>query len=67
MKLFFSKVLDIFKWVVKCALFGIITIFIFNFIGSYINLNIPVNIVTIVIIGILRFPGLAVLLIYNLL
>ncbi len=67
MKLFFYKVLDIFKWVVKCALFGIITIFIFNFIGSYINLNIPVNIVTIVIIGILRLPGLAVLLIYNLL
>jgi len=67
MKNFFMKVLDFVKWILKSALFGIITLFLFNFLGSYVNLNIPVNILTILIIGTLRLPGLASILIYNLL
>lgn len=65
MKKFFTKLLNLIKWTLKSALFGLATLFVFNFIGSYINLNIPVNIITILIIGILRIPGLATILIYN--
>ncbi|MGM9899946.1 MAG: pro-sigmaK processing inhibitor BofA family protein [Bacilli bacterium] len=67
MKQILTKFLNIFKWILKSFLFGIVTLFIFNFIGSYINLNIPVNIITIFIIGILRIPGLAAIMIYNIL
>lgn len=67
MKKFLKHMLDFIKWFLKCAIFGIITIFLFNFFGSYINLNIPVNIFTIIIIGVLRIPGLVVLLVYNIL
>ncbi len=67
MKNFFKKLLVFFKWTLKSFLFGIVTLFIFNFIGSFINLNIPVNIITILIIGILRIPGLAAIMIYNIL
>ena len=55
------------KWILKSILFGIVTLFVFNFIGQYFNLNIPVNIITILIIGILRIPGLAAIMIYNIL
>ncbi|HHU23750.1 MAG: pro-sigmaK processing inhibitor BofA family protein [Bacilli bacterium] len=55
------------KWLIKSLVFSIVTIFVFNLIGVYINANIPVNIWTILIIGILRIPGLVMILIYNML
>lgn len=67
MKKVFTSVLNFVKWALKSFLFGIVTLFIFNFLGSYISLNIPVNIITILIIGILRIPGLAAIMVYNLL
>lgn len=67
MKKFLNKSLDVLKWLVKSILFGIVTIFLFNVIGVYFNLNIPVNVFTILIIGALRIPGLAAVLIYHLL
>ena len=54
------------KWLLKSILFGIIALFIFNFIGQYFNLNIPVNVFTILIIGTLKIPGLVALLLFNL-
>ena len=66
MKKALTYILSFSKWFFKCILLGIVVLFIFNFIGSYLNLNVPVNIFTILIIGILRIPGLVVILIYNL-
>lgn len=51
------------KWIVKSLLFGVITLLVFNFIGVYVNLNIPVNIYTILVISLLRLPGLCMLII----
>ncbi len=67
MKKLFTKLFQAIKWIIKTLLIGSIVIFIFNFIGSYLNLNIPVNLLTILIIGALRIPGIAAILIYNLL
>lgn len=67
MNKFFKRLLGFLKWTVKSILIGLLVIFIFNVLGVYFNLNIPVNIYTILIIGILRIPGLAILLIINLL
>ena len=66
MKKALTYIFSFLKWFFKCTLLGIVVLFVFNFIGSYLSLNIPVNIFTILIIGILRIPGLVVILIYNL-
>lgn len=66
MKKALTYIFSFIKWILKCILLGIVVLFVFNFIGSYLSLNIPVNIFTILIIGILRIPGLVVILIYNL-
>lgn len=62
-----NKIYQFIKWVIKTLLIGSIVLFVFNFLGSYINLNVPVNILTILIVGMLRIPGIAALLVYNLL
>ena len=51
------------KWIIKSLLFGVITLLVFNFIGVYVNLNIPINIYTILVISVLRIPGLCMLII----
>ena len=51
------------KWIIKSLLFGVTTLLVFNFIGVYVNLNIPVNIYTILVISVLRIPGLCMLII----
>ncbi len=66
MKTFLKHLLDFFKYMIKSLLIGIVTLFIFNFIGSYFNLNIPINIFTLLIVGILRIPGLVGIMIYTL-
>lgn len=53
------------KWILKSLLLGIVIIFVFNIIGVYLNLNIPVNVWTIIIVGILKVPGLIMLLILS--
>jgi inhibitor of the pro-sigma K processing machinery len=53
------------KWFLKSILFGIVLIFIFNIIGVYFNLNIPVNVWTILIVGVLKVPGLIMILILS--
>ena len=67
MKKFLNMIFQFLKWIVKTLLIGSVVIFIFNYLGSYINLNIPVNIYTILLIGALRLPGVAAILVFNLL
>ena len=61
-----NKIYEFIKWIIKTLLIGMIVIFVFNYLGSFVNLNIPVNIYTILLIGTLRIPGIAAILIYNL-
>lgn len=65
MKKAFKHLLNFLKYMIKSLLIGIIVLFIFNFIGSYFNLNIPINIFTLLIVGILRIPGLVGIMIYT--
>lgn len=58
------KILKLLKWILQSFLFGIVVLFVFNIIGSFVNLNVPINIYTLLIVGILRIPGLAMILIF---
>ena len=60
------KFLKAIKWIVESILLGLGILFIFNLIGVYINVNIPINIFTILIVGFLRIPGLVAVVIYML-
>lgn len=53
------------KWILKSLVFGIAAIFIFNLIGVYLNMNVPFNVWTIILVGTLKVPGLIILLILN--
>lgn len=48
------------------ALLGGLLLFIFNFLGSFINIKIGVNIITALIVGILGIPGLIAIIIIRL-
>jgi len=52
---------DIFKWILTTLFFGTITLFVLNIVGVYINVNIPINLINILIVGVLRVPGLILL------
>ena len=54
------------KWIIESFLLGLGILFVFNLIGVYININIPINIFTILIVGFLRIPGLVAIIIYML-
>lgn len=54
------------KWIIESVLLGLGMLFIFNLIGVYINVNIPINIFTVLIVGFLRIPGLVAVIIYML-
>ncbi len=55
------------KYILKSILIGLVSIFVFNFIFSKMNLNVPLNVITIIIVGTLRLPGLACIIVYSLL
>ena len=50
-------------WVVKSLIFGVLIILLFNYIGQSFNMNVPLNIYTIIFIGFLRVPGLCAIII----
>lgn len=54
------------KYVIKSLMFGVLIIFLVNVGGQFININIPVNIINFLIVSFLRFPGVATILIFNL-
>ncbi len=55
------------KWIIKSLILSLVLIFITNIIGVYINVNIPLNVWTILIVGIFRLPGIVILIILFLL
>lgn len=55
------------KWLVKSLVISLVLLFAINLLGSFININIPVNVYTIVIISILRLPGAIALIIFYML
>ena len=55
------------KWILESFIIALVLIFITNIIGVYININIPLNIWTILIVSIFRIPGIIVLIIFFLL
>lgn len=61
------KILKFIKWSIKSIIIALVMLFVFNIIGVRFNLNIPVNIYTLLIVATLRLPGLAMILIFLLL
>lgn len=55
------------KWTLKSLALGLLFIFITNIIGVYININIPINLWTVLIVSIFRIPGVIILIIFFLL
>ncbi|MCK9471363.1 MAG: pro-sigmaK processing inhibitor BofA family protein [Bacilli bacterium] len=55
------------KWFFKSLFIALIIIFAINLLGSFININIPLNFWTILIITIFRLPGAIILIIFFLL
>lgn len=53
------------KWFLKSLVFGIVFLFVFNLVGRFLNLNIPINFLTIMIVGTLRIPGVVILLVLS--
>lgn len=55
-----------FKWLLKLMFNGIlggVFLILFNVVGGYFDVNIPVNIISALIVGILGLPGLILLVI----
>lgn len=55
------------KWLIKSVVIALLLLFSINFVGSFINVNIPINIYTIIIVTLLRVPGIIGLVIFFLL
>jgi inhibitor of the pro-sigma K processing machinery len=51
------------KWALKNLIIGLVLIYVVNFFGVDFNINIPINIITILVVGFLRIPGLITLLV----
>ena len=57
-------VIYIFKELIKSIIVGIVGILIINLIGQLFYFHIPFNILTILLFGIFRLPGLIIILIF---
>ncbi|HHU55735.1 MAG TPA: hypothetical protein GXZ48_03470 [Acholeplasmataceae bacterium] len=58
---------NLIKWLFKSLIIALIIIFSVNLIGSFFEINIPLNIWTLLIVTIFRIPGAIVLIIFFLL
>ncbi|MBE6136803.1 MAG: sigmaK-factor processing regulatory BofA [Erysipelotrichaceae bacterium] len=56
--------MKIIKYVFKSILFGVLTLLIINLIGQFFNLKLPFSILSILLVGFFRLPGLIALLIF---
>lgn len=65
-KIFIVPIKTILKLVVNSVLGGL-TIFVINFIGSFFNFHIGLNLITSIFVGILGIPGAIVIVIIKLL
>lgn len=59
--------MKVIKWVLKSIIISLLLLFVTNVLGTYININIPINIWTILIVGVFRVPGIIILIIFFLL
>jgi inhibitor of the pro-sigma K processing machinery len=55
------------KWLIRSLIVSVVLLFVVNICGRYININIPINIYTILIAAIFKIPGVIVLIIFYLL
>lgn len=55
------------KWAIKSIIYSLLILFVVNVVGSYLNINIPINIYTIIILAIFRLPGALGLIVFYLL
>ena len=59
-----NKILKPIIWFIKSLCIGVTMIFIFNIVGSFFNMNVPVNVWTILIVSVLKLPGLASIIVF---
>ena len=59
-----NKILKPIIWFIKSLCIGVAMIFIFNIVGSFFNMNVPVNVWTILIVSVLKLPGLASIIVF---
>ena len=55
--------MKVLKYILKSLLIGISSLLIMNIIGQFFNFNLPINILSILLVGFFHLPGLIVLLI----
>lgn len=55
------KILELLWYVILQIAVGSLILFLFNLVGQFINLNIPLNLVTALFVGMLGVPGIATL------
>ncbi|MCM1130603.1 MAG: pro-sigmaK processing inhibitor BofA family protein [Roseburia sp.] len=51
------------KYILKSVVIGVVSVLVFNLIGQFLNLSLPLNLLSILLIGFFRLPGFIVLLI----
>lgn len=51
------------KWFFKSLVIALLLLFAVNLIGSFVNINVPINVWTILLVLLLRLPGVIVLVI----
>lgn len=51
------------KYVLQSLVIGVVSVLIFNLVGQFFNLSLPLNLLSITLIGFFRLPGFIVLLI----
>lgn len=51
------------KYVLQSLVIGVVSVLIFNLVGQFLNLSLPLNLLSITLIGFFRLPGFIVLLI----
>lgn len=56
--------MKIVKFIAKSILIGVVSILLFNLIGQFFNIKLPLSILSIILIGFFRLPGFLILLIY---
>ncbi|MDE7106079.1 MAG: pro-sigmaK processing inhibitor BofA family protein [Anaeroplasmataceae bacterium] len=55
--------LKIIKYVLKSIIIGVVSVLVFNLIGQFVNISLPLNLLSIILIGFFRLPGFIVLLV----
>lgn len=56
--------MKIVKYIAKSLFIGVVAILVFNLIGQFFNIKLPFSILSVLLVGFFRIPGLIILLIY---